>query len=146
LASLSDATSTATETAFNHLERIINPKRLGHVTTARLTEFQRQLREEKMKDTTLACHLRHIQSALSWAVRQGLLARMRKIEFPRGAKGVHMRSRPITGEECDRMTAAVPKVRKFDAKKWQRFLKGLWLSGLRISEALELSWEGEAGI
>ena len=39
------------------------------------------------------------------------------------------------------MLDVVPLIRNGDAEKWQRLLRGLWLSGLRISEALSLSWE-----
>jgi integrase len=55
-----------------------------------------------------------------------------------------MKGRPITGEEFDRMLAVVPKVRPKDAPTWQRYLTGLWLSGLRLKESLALSWDPEA--
>ena len=42
------------------------------------------------------------------------------------------------------MLAAAEKVRPSDAWIWQRFITGLWLSGLRLGEALELSWDYEA--
>ncbi len=57
-----------------------------------------------------------------------------------------MRGRPITAEEFDRMIAAVPKVRDKFVSRWQRFLRGLWWSGLRLGEALALSWDPDAGI
>lgn len=44
------------------------------------------------------------------------------------------------------MLAAVPKSRDLDAADWQRFLRGLWWSGLRIGEALNLSWDADAGL
>ncbi len=52
-----------------------------------------------------------------------------------------MRGRPLTGEEFDRLVAKVASVRKREPEKWQRLLRGLWLSGLRLSEALALSWD-----
>ncbi len=48
--------------------------------------------------------------------------------------------RPVTAEEFDRMIAAVPKVRPNDAPAWERLLRGLWLSGLRLGEAVALDW------
>ena len=39
------------------------------------------------------------------------------------------------------MLAVVPKVRKHDAAKWKRYLRGLWLSGLRLNESMALSWD-----
>lgn len=74
-----------------------------------------------------------------------------------------MKGRPITGEEFDRMLAAVSKVivepnkgkasaciaRRPDDRRiasWQHLIKGLWLSGLRLGEALDLHWTNETRI
>jgi hypothetical protein len=56
------------------------------------------------------------------------------------------RSRAITSEEFDRIVNAVAKVRKLNVGKWRLFLRGLWLSGLRINAALNLSWDEDAPI
>ena len=68
--------------------------------------------------------------------------------MPKKAKGIDrsMRGRPVTGEEFERMVEVTPQVRKLEPEKWQRLLKGLWLSGLRLSEALALSWNADAEI
>ena len=42
------------------------------------------------------------------------------------------------------MLEAVPKLRPLDAADWTRYLKGLWLSGLRLEESYRLSWDDEA--
>jgi integrase len=55
-----------------------------------------------------------------------------------------MRGRPITAEEFDRLLLAVLKVRPHDAPAWERLLRGLWCSGLRLSEILALSWDSDA--
>lgn len=144
LASLADKTQVASNTAFNHLENLINPKRLASLNSITLSRFQAELRKTEIRETSIACHLRHIKSALNWAVSIGLLTKMPKIEMPRRAKGVAMRGRPIVAEEFERMIATVPKVRKRDPGNWQRFLTGLWLSGLRLGEALALSWDEDA--
>lgn len=39
------------------------------------------------------------------------------------------------------MLVTVPKARPHDADQWERYITGLWLSGLRRSEALTLSWD-----
>ena len=57
-----------------------------------------------------------------------------------------MRGRPITTEEYERMLKEVPKVRSKDAAVWKYYLKGLWLSGLRLEESLVLSWDLDAPI
>jgi len=54
-----------------------------------------------------------------------------------------MKGRPVTAEEFERMlhkTATV--VGQGAAESWQRLLRGLWWSGLRLSEALGLRWDG----
>ena len=148
LASLAEATGEAADSAFNHATRIVNPERLADMNTARLAELQRLLRNEGMRETTIATHLRQLKAAFKWAVRRGYLRTMPAIEMPKRAKGISqtMRGRPITGEELDRMIAKVPSVRKREPEKWQRLLRGLNLSGLRLSEALALSWDDDSPI
>ena len=55
-----------------------------------------------------------------------------------------MRGRPITTEEFKRMIKAIPKVRKHDPTLWERYLTGLWLSGLRLEESTVLSWDEDS--
>src|SRR5262249_19825978 len=38
----------------------------------------------------------------------------------------------------------VPKCRKREPEKWKQLLRGLWHSGLRLGEALEVSWNDDA--
>lgn len=71
--------------------------------------------------------------------------------MPKRAKGAKaMRGRPITMEEFERMLSAVPKAIEarpttaycIDVVSPLRFyLRGLWLSGLRLSESLTLRWD-----
>ena len=44
------------------------------------------------------------------------------------------------------MLDAVPKVRTLDAIPFKRFLRGLWLSGLRIDELNRLDWNLASGL
>ena len=57
-----------------------------------------------------------------------------------------MRGRPITEEEFERMLLVAERYRPHDAEVWLFFLRGLWLSGLRLGEALQLSWDRDAGL
>ncbi len=75
----------------------------------------------------------------------GMLDKVPEMHRPQGAKGQRlMRGRPITAEEFDRMITAVEKVRRQDAGLWQRYLTGLWLSGLRLHESTLLSWDEDS--
>ena len=57
-----------------------------------------------------------------------------------------MKGRPITREETERMLESVPSiVGAKAAPSWRELIEGLWNSGLRISEALTLSWDTYAG-
>jgi hypothetical protein len=103
----------------------------------------------------------------------GMMPKAPKIEMPKRAKGQTMaRSRAVTLEEFERMLDKVPvglvdtgKARRYKTEPpkrtvkhkptdrnpqqvagWRRYLRGLWLSGLRLEESLALSWdEGETG-
>jgi len=110
-----------------------------------LSQFQAKLRKEKMKDTTIATHLRHLRAALGWAVSMGMLPKVPQFHMPKRARGrTLMRGRPITGEEFKRMLAQVPVVRPRDSDAWIYYLNGLWLSGLRLEESTILSWDEDS--
>lgn len=90
---------------------------------------------------TIACYLRHLKAALRWAAEMKFIREAPRIREPKhddGAKG-----RALLVEEYERMLMAVPKVIKTPEAVpiWRRFLEGLWWSGLRIGEALALSWD-----
>ena len=165
LATLSPRTLEAFDAAANHLERVVDPKFLARIDANVLSRFQASLIGEGMKLTTLASHLRSIRAALGWAERRGLIFKAPRLEMPKPAKGEHsMRGRPITLEEFERMLTKVGAVRmtgtiqrsertdidlakrSADLAKFRRLLRGLWLSGLRLGEALQLSWDADAPI
>jgi len=55
-----------------------------------------------------------------------------------------MRGRPITLEEFERMLGQVELVvGEAAAPRWAFYLRGLWTSGLRLAESLELYWDRE---
>jgi integrase len=59
----------------------------------------------------------------------------------RAKDGKLMKGRPITAEEFDRMLSKATDVRPADSSYFERLQRGLWLSGLRLEEALELTWD-----
>jgi len=155
----------------NHIERILSPKRVADLTAERLSFFESELRRDRtegdktipgLKDSTIAGHLAHLRSILSWAVEIGVIRSVPKLQKPtRNMGGKMMRGRPITAEEFDRMLRAVRErswvnntapdrkgklVSRVGAKAWRRYLRGLWLSGLRLEESLALSWDQDAAI
>ena len=118
-----------------------NPDRVAKLTPQAMSQFQAAAQKQGMKATTLAPHMRHIMAALRWGERQALLTKAPAVETPKLPRGQSLaKHRPPTAKEFDRMLAAVPKVRRHGPPVWQRLLRGLWLSGLRPSEAVALDW------
>ncbi|MBN1854003.1 MAG: site-specific integrase [Pirellulales bacterium] len=132
---------------FKHIERILKPTMLSDLTGASIATWQARLRAEAgLAEATIGVHSRHLKASLRWAARKKYIDACPDIDMPRKAKkgGKMMKGRPITGEEFDRMLLATPKVVGDDAApSWQRFLKGLWLCGLRLAEAVALSWDSD---
>ncbi len=169
--SLANATGHSIAAMFNCVERLMHPLKLADVTATMINTFQARLRREAAEElarrasnaakhksikcpvrrvtteASIAKHLRHLKAALRWAKSMRMVVEVPSIQMPRRAKGAKlMKGRPVTTEEYERMLSAVEVVRPRDALGWQRFLTGLWLSGLRLSEALQLAWDDDAPI
>ena len=144
---LSPGSRTTYDATLNVFERTCNPQKLADVTTAKVTWFVTQLRENKLAEATIARHLRQLKAIMRWANREGLLNVLPKFTMPKRVKGASMmRGRPITTEEFERMIEAVPiVVETAAAKSWKFYLQGLWASGLRLSESLTLRWDDKPG-
>lgn len=150
---LSAQSGRSDEKASGHLdsiERILKPHRLAELTTSRIEDWVATLREGKREETTIAGYVRTIKAALRWAHRSGMLVALPHFPHIRtGRKLAAMKGRPISEEEFEWYVAAVastPRLAQVDPVPWQRLLRGLWLSGLRLEEALSLSWDQPAGM
>jgi integrase len=143
LPGLAKGTRITYEATLNVFERVCNPQRLSQVTTARITAFTTKLREDGLREATIARHLRGMKVAMRWANREGLLLTVPKFTMPKRAKGAKtMRGRAVTTEEFERMLSVIPKVvANAAAESWKFYLRGLWTSGLRLSESLTLQWD-----
>ena len=126
--------------AFHVVEKHINPARLSSMTPQTIATLESRMRADKMKESTIGVYLGHLRSVLNWAVDQHYLNERIKLKLP----ATRRRARPVTGEEFDRLIEAAKKVRPKDHETWSRYLTGLWLSGLRLSESLILSWDQDA--
>jgi integrase len=107
-----------------------------------LSRLQNLLRKDGLKETSIACHLRHIRWALSWAVKQKLLNKVPDITFPKISNDDGVKGSPISLAEFQRMIDACESVRPEAC--WPKMLWGLWYSGLRLGEAMSLSWDRSA--
>lgn len=161
---LSPSTRSMRSAVFSLLTEYFAPITAGHVATTRMmSEFQTQLRtrgkkprtkkgkqksadlkpaaREPYSEQSIRAYLGHLQPIWKWAKRQKFIRQIPEFEMPNIPTDDLMRGRAITGEEFDRMILAVDKVREADAEQWKRFLRGLYFSGLRLSEGLQLSWD-----
>lgn len=139
--------SQSWQAAANQMERTVAPKLLASIDAAVISQFQAKLKAEGMKPATLASHLRTLRAAFGWAERQNLIAKVPRFEMPKLVKGARtMRGRPITTEEYERIIDKVATVKPVKTAQWKRLITGLWLSGLRLGEALQLSWDPDAAI
>lgn len=123
---------------FSKIERVMGPDRLKRVNTRWLTEFRRKLIRDKTPDASVTKFFQHLKTMLKWAADQGYITAVPT--FPAKRRGAtaskkHMKGRPVTAEEFERMLEAT------DRPQMKYLLQGLWLSGLRLNEALLLTWD-----
>lgn len=140
-------TATKVVTVFNSIERILNPQKLVDLTEERIGWFTTQLRLEGKAEASIKGTLAYVKASLRWAKRMKLIAQAPEIDMP-GRLAEKSKGRALVAEEFDRMLAALPKVidKAEHVPAWERLLRGLWLSGLRLGEALGLSWDNENAI
>jgi integrase len=139
---LSSTSLQAFRDTANKLRKLVPLRNLQEVTEEKLNRFTTLCLEEGLSKHTIAKHLRHLKAALRWAVAHKLLLECPVFRLPKGTSGGKAKGRAVTGEEFDRILAAVPKVVESTAvEDWVFLLKGLWWSGLRLGEALKLSWD-----
>lgn len=121
------------------------PHYLSDVTAADLSNHVAWMRELGRSEDTIKNHLRHIRAVLQWAVEQNWLRAIPNIpKVRRGRKSKEMKGRPISDQEFQQMLKAVPEIVGQDrSDSWVHLLRGLWLSGLRLREALALKWDGD---
>lgn len=171
LPSLAESTDGKLASIFNRVERVLNPALLADVTDAEVSRLQADMRKDGLSEPTIKTNQAHLKAALRWAERIGLMLKAPKFDMPRRAKGSKlMKGRPITGEEFERMLDKIavalvqePAYRKKSTAKpgskrkpivrkprvvtpeviesWRYYLQGLWWSGLRLAESLELWWD-----
>jgi len=122
---------------------VLSPRLLRHF--ARGSEISRlaaSLREEGLSLYSVKRHLSNVRTLLRWAHRLELIERVPFVPVPSPRDLERTKGRAITAEEFDRMIDVTPKVvGEARSRDWIRILRGLYLSGLRLREALSLSWD-----
>lgn len=137
-------TGSKIATAFNAIEEILSPGYLNELTAERLSYFQSKLRE-RLADTTVASYLAHLKSALRWSVDMGMIPAVPRVARSKRVKASRvMKGRPINDTEFQAMLKEIPNVvPAADVAAWKYYLRGLWTSGLRLEESLNLFWDDD---
>ena len=141
LSSLEDSSNLRVTSALNVFTKLVEPQRLGDITSATLSEYAATLRAKGRAEATLATHGGILHTAFEWAKQNGHIESVPK--FPRIAKKrlTRAKGRPLTLAEFVLLLRATSGVvGRPAARSWRRLLIGLWLSGLRLDEALSLTW------
>lgn len=153
LNSLADKTAKKVSSVFDTVEKYAAVDRLIKLDSALLSKYQEKLRDQQeLAEATIKAYLAHILAALNWAHSVGLLATVPTVKMPQRARSTKvMKGRAITTEEFERMLAKVPDAvgdpklvedeRLTAVYRYRWFLRGLWFSGLRLGEAIDLSWD-----
>ena len=138
---MKDSTAVTVSGVFNNFERVMRPDRVSRINTNWIARFQK-LRLEEVSAATIEGDCRVLKAALNWAKLQGYVTAVP--QFPRlkrARKVKQMKGRPVTEAEFERMLKAAAQLPSCDSGSMTWLLKGLWVSGLRLSEALSLTWD-----
>lgn len=143
LAHQSDNYWSIYQAAFNRFEKVTGIVNMSDAHGL-LHKYEVSLRKAAISVNTVATYMKHMRTALYWAAERGYIAGGQKIKVPAGSDD-QMKGRAIEDAEFKLMLAAVDEVIPAYAAEWKHYLNGLWLSGLRRSESIRLSWTAGDG-
>lgn len=124
------------------IERLVRLRRLADLDASRISIYQAKLRDRGLRPSTIHGRLAHVKAFTRWCEEVGL-GKAPRFRMPslRGV-GKLMRGRPISETEFGQVLEAVDSVvAPSAAAAWRFYLRGMWLSGLRRGESLELYWD-----
>jgi integrase len=141
---LAPATLGMAMSAIRSAVEVLKPKNPDAITTEKLSILAAKWRADGLPESTIRCNLGHLKAAMNWAHDQGWRNHRCRIPSIRRATktGAHApyNSRPLTPKEFGRMLKAVPNAVIKGVRNWRLLMLGMWLIGLRLDEALRLSW------
>jgi integrase len=128
------------QSMFDGFERLCHPKALRTVTGRMVSRYKAALLSEPGRakgsvgqaPATIRQRLQLLKTALTWAVRQGLLPELPTFEAVKVPK---RRPQPVAVEAFERLLEKAP-----DAQ-FRAYLLAGWLAGLRLAEAVALERE-----
>lgn len=145
LSGMADASEKQIDSILNQFEKSQRPKFVRDIHTAALSDHIAWLRDKGRAEDTIKSHMRHLKLVARWAFDEGLLADVPKIpRIPRARKaGTLMRGRPLSPTEVEKFAAAasIAESSKHHPDSWADLIRGLDVSGLRLGEAMKLTWD-----
>ncbi len=146
IAAKSEKHQEAWVAAKKHIETYGAPRFIDDVTAIWATEWQAWLASAEgpaLAVNSVAFYSRYLRSLLNWLRKQDLIERAPHIE----AKAEEVpRGKAVSPRQFTELLKAVPRVRPTDTERWDRFLRALARSNLRIDELRRLSWDPDAPI
>jgi len=142
------ATSERALQAIDGLTMYAKPKHASDITDAIITEWIAARMADGISRETIKTDLQHVRKLFRWSHDLGLVVKVPR--FPRikvdRTRGTLRRGRAISGDEFRKLLQAVSRYITEPEKhvRWRRFLRLLWVSGLRVAEASRLSWDASA--
>lgn len=135
-------------TSLDSFESFARPHLMGSITSDLVARWQQALRSRRLAEATIRSYSATLKAVLRWAVTIELIPAAPSISMPKRARSsdrqTPMKGRALTDEEFGRMIGCIETVvGPTAAPSWTRLIEGLWLSGLRLSEALSLTWDDE---
>lgn len=129
---LAKSTRSNISTSLKKYAEAMSPATVSEVTTDSLSRYVAKAGDEL---ATVAKDLRHLKRFLRWCAEVGIIRQAPRVPMPKIGKRRFMRSRGATETEYRKMLKHAPN------PTWRRLIELLWLSGLRIEEAVALSWD-----
>lgn len=149
LPSVRKRTAEDAENRLDIAERLIRPRILGDLAKksalqdlkVRLLAGEQSVKQRPRSPYTVRGYLKSIVAALNWAFEQDWLPS--RVTCPKVKTSKNpMKGRPISASEFQRMLDVTPLVVGDEAaESWKHVLWGLWESGLRIEELMNVSWD-----
>jgi integrase len=134
------------KSAANKMQAMVKPVYADDLDAAYFKKWRQRMIAADMPASTISSYMKHVRACLGWAEENGYIKAAPRVRTGSTAK---MKGRAITLEEFERMLAAAPKVKTIGrerAAQWKRLLHGLWLMGLRLQEAIDMTWDADGTI
>lgn len=141
LATQRESTQANMRSIIRKIEGIVHPKSPKSLKASNISKFTAELRKQGLTTYSIKRNLSGLRTLLNWACKMEYIDRVPHIRFPDSRDLVRTKGRPLTEEEFAAICAQIPNVVGEERlPEWRRLLKGLWLSGLRLDELLNLHW------